>query len=62
MERQTVTIKEAAAALGISKTFAYNLAAGGGLPVLRLGKKMVIPRAALNRMLENGIEATQEAK
>lgn len=62
MERQTVTVMEAAAILGISKPFAYALVGRGELPVLRLGKKLVVPRRALDQMLEQGHSATREAR
>jgi len=46
-DRLTLTITEAAGLLGISRGLAYELAARGELPVLRLGRRMVIPRKAL---------------
>lgn len=49
----TMTIPEVARALGISRGLAYQLAREGKIPVLRLGgKRLVIPRRALERMLE----------
>lgn len=52
MERLTLNIPEAAKVLGISRGSAYFLAAQGKLPVLHLGlKRMVVPIAALERML-----------
>jgi excisionase family DNA binding protein len=51
--RLTLTIEEVAAALGIDRSTAYDLAARDGLPVpvLRLGRRMVVGRAALERVL-----------
>ena len=46
-ERLVVTVPEAAALLGISRALAYNLAAQGELPVIRLGRRLVVPRRAL---------------
>jgi excisionase family DNA binding protein len=51
----TMTIPEVAKALGISRGLAYELAKRDELPVkvIRLGnKRMVVPRRALERMLE----------
>ena len=52
MERLTYTVEEAAEVLGIGRDLAYRLAKAGGLPTLRLGKKYVIPREALERMMQ----------
>jgi len=51
-ERLTLTIPEAAGLLGIGQTLAYEMAAAGLLPVLRLGRVMRIPKAALARWIE----------
>ncbi len=51
-ERLTLNIPECAKLLGISRGAAYDLAAQGKLPVLYLGqKRMVVPIAALEKML-----------
>src|SRR5579863_7892090 len=42
-----VTVPEAAALLGISRGLAYELAARGELPVVGLGRRIVVPRRAL---------------
>ena len=36
----------------ISRGRAYSLAAEGKLPVIRLGRRMVVPKAALQKMLD----------
>jgi excisionase family DNA binding protein len=52
VERRTLTIEQAAKALGISRTGAYQLAARGELPgVIRLGRRLLIPKAALEKLL-----------
>jgi len=44
---------EFAKALGISKSLAYELARTGQIPVIKLGnKRMVVPVAAVEKMLE----------
>ncbi len=55
-DRGTMTVEEAAVRLGISRTLAYELARAGRLPmpVLRLGRRMVVSRLALERVLEGG--------
>lgn len=51
-ERLVLTVEQAAHALHIGRGLAYELARTGGLPVVRLGRRMVIPRARLEAMLE----------
>lgn len=48
----TLTVPEAAERLGISRAFAYELVARGEIPFLRLGRRIVIPRRALERMVD----------
>ena len=52
-DRRTMTIEEVAAALGIDRTTAYALAKEDRLPapVIRLGRRLVVGRAALERAL-----------
>ena len=49
--RLTYTLAEAASRLGISTSLAYEAAHRGELPVCRIGRRMVVPRAALLRLL-----------
>jgi excisionase family DNA binding protein len=51
----TMTIPEAAKALGISRGLAYELARRDELPikVIRLGRRMVVPRRALEDLLSS---------
>ncbi len=51
MEKQTLTVEEAAKVLGISRNAAYSGARTGLLPVIRFGKRYLVPRVALERML-----------
>jgi excisionase family DNA binding protein len=46
-----VSVPDAAVLLGISRAHAYELVARGELPHLRLGRRVVIPRAALESLL-----------
>ena len=56
-KRLCVTVPEAAEMLGISRNFAYQLVREGKLPSIRFGKRILIPKAALEKMLENGVMA-----
>ena len=57
-ERLTLTVDEAGRLLGISRALAYELVARGELPSLRLGRRIVIPRRALERMVEEAGSST----
>ena len=50
-EPLTMTVDEAAQKLGISRNTAYACARSGELPIIRLGKRMLVPRAALEAMV-----------
>ena len=56
IERQTLTVEEAARVLGIGRSAAYLAAQRGDLPVIRIGRRYVVPRAALERMLDQEID------
>ena len=51
MEKLTVSVDEAAQALGISRAGAFRLAATGELPTIRLGKRVLVPIDALNKLV-----------
>ena len=47
----TLSIDEAAAVLGISRALAYELVRRGELPQLRLGRRVLVPRRALEDLI-----------
>ena len=49
------TVPEAAQMLGLSRNFVYDLVKQGQLPVVKFGKRLLIPRVALEKILEKGI-------
>jgi len=51
-KRLCIKVPEAAEMLGISRNFAYQLVREGKLPSIRFGKRILIPRAALDKMME----------
>ncbi len=57
--RLTLTDEEAAEVLGIGRTLAFEMARRGELPTLRLGRRLVVPRPALMRMLAGEPTAEQ---
>jgi excisionase family DNA binding protein len=56
-ERATVTLTEAAAYLGIARSTAYQLASEDRFPVpiIRLGRRVVVSRAALERLVSGEV-------
>lgn len=56
MERATVTVEEAGEILGISRGSAYQAAREGRLPAIRVGRRLVVPKVQLERMLD-GVDA-----
>jgi excisionase family DNA binding protein len=51
-ERQTMTIEEAAKVLGVGRNNAYEAAQRGEIPTIRIGKRILVLREPLRRMLE----------
>ena len=55
IERPLVyTVMQTATLLGISRTHAYELVARGDLAHVQLGRRIVVPRHALERLLDVG--------
>ena len=51
LRQQTFSVEEAGELLGISRSSAFQAAANGQLPIIRIGKRMLVPRLALEQML-----------
>ena len=52
-EKLVLTVPEAGEMLGISRAQSYLMVKRGVLPVIKLGRRIVVPKAALEKMLEN---------
>ena len=53
VERQTYNIPEVAKIMGVSNYIAYEMAASGKLPAIRVGaKRVVVPRQVFHQWLE----------
>jgi excisionase family DNA binding protein len=48
---QTLTVEQAAKALGVSRGLAYQAARDGSLPTIRLGRRLLVPRCRLEQLL-----------
>jgi excisionase family DNA binding protein len=51
MQSKSMTVTEAAKELGISRGLAYELVSRGELPSIRLGRHIIVPRHAIERLL-----------
>jgi excisionase family DNA binding protein len=50
-ERQAIKLDEVARRLGVSRNSAYAAARRGEIPTIRIGRLLLVPLAALERML-----------
>ena len=50
-ECMTVSVEEAGEILGCSRNTAYEAVRRGEIPVIRIGKRLLVPKAALQRLL-----------
>jgi excisionase family DNA binding protein len=48
---QTISVEEAGRILGCSRNGAYEAVKRGEIPCIRIGKRLFVPKAALERML-----------
>lgn len=48
----TYTVPQAGKLLGLKKNRAYEAASRGEMPVIRIGKLLKVPKAALHQMLD----------
>ena len=51
-ERLTLTIDETAKLLGIGRQLAYDKVKTGEIPVIKIGRRLLVPRKALEKLLE----------
>ena len=52
----TMKVEDAGKLLGISRGAAYARAKDGSLPTIRLGKRLLVPTAALEKLLETAVD------
>lgn len=51
-QKGTYSIPEAAKFLGIGRNAAYEAVRKGQIPTIRIGRRLLVPKAALSKMLE----------
>ena len=58
-ERLTLTVEETAKLLGIGRQLAYDRVKTGDIPVIKVGRRLLVPRRALEKLLEQGQAVSQ---
>ena len=53
-EKIVYTVRETADLLGMSLNGTYNSIAAGEIPSIKIGKKIVVPKARLHELLNGG--------
>ena len=61
-DKQTLTVTEVARCLGIGRNSAYEAIARGEIPVIRVGKRLLVPKAALEKMLSGDHANTKQVR
>ena len=51
-DRLTYNVEEAGVLLGLSRTSAFEAVRRGDIPTIRIGRRILVPRKALEKMLE----------
>lgn len=52
IQRLTLTVEETAKLLGIGRQLAYDRVKTGEIPVIKVGRRLLVPRRALEKLLE----------
>jgi len=55
-ESLTLTVEETARLLGIGRQLAYDQVRTGALPALRVGRRWLVPRRALEKLLDRSFD------
>ena len=62
VERLVYTIEESAEMLGIGRSKAYEAAQTGEIPTIRIGRRLLVPKVALDRMLAEAGQHRDETR
>lgn len=60
-EPLTLSVAETAAALGVSDDLIYELLHRGVLPCVRFGRRRLVPRAAIERIVDEAVKGFDPA-
>ena len=56
-DKLTLSVPEAGRLIGLGRNAAYDAAAKGELPTIKIGSRILVPKVALERMLESAGQA-----
>jgi len=59
-KKLTFTVEETAKILGIGRNSAYEAVTRGEIPVIRVGKRLLVPKTALEKLLSGNQTKTAE--
>jgi excisionase family DNA binding protein len=59
VDKKTLSIPEVGKVLGIGRSAAYEAARSGQLPTIRIGRRILVPLVALERLLEQAGRAAE---
>ena len=52
VKHPTTSVEDTARVLGVARSSAYEAVANGEIPSIRVGRRLLVPTAALRRMLQ----------
>ena len=59
---QTLTVEAAGEIMGIGRNQAYEAVHRGELPSIKIGKRILVPKALLEKLLEGNLPASRGVK
>ena len=59
-DKLTLTVDETAKCLGIGRNSAYEAVARGEIPVIKVGKRLLVPKAALEKLLDGRLSKSKD--
>jgi excisionase family DNA binding protein len=60
MDKLTYNVEETGKALGLSRASAYKAVHDGSIPTIRLGRRLVVPRVQLEKLLNGKPEDAKQ--
>lgn len=59
---QTLTVEAAGEIMGIGRNQAYEAVHRGDIPSIKIGKRILVPKALLDRLLQGVVPSTRGSK
>ena len=60
-EKLTITVEEAGKLLGISRSLAYTMVRTGKLRSLRIGRRFIVPKQAIDELLRPPVSQSKSS-